>query len=352
MTVQRKRCCTDRTHDTNDEWEVCHECSSTIVRCVTCGRRALDDLGTCGACLGFRVRAQVGHQCHVGDTLSVPFTVTNESEMTIYVQEGEGPRLISIPARRSVDLASKIEVHKSGDVLLENFRLSVRVGRPDAEVFVYDAVPIPVAKALLASKEPGSIALHVHGNVGAGAEVSAGKVLELGRSAAPSPTRETELRMEPWPGEPADERTPLLDRGLVVQLRGAGSGGEVTRRFSRKAGLVLGREGKGVAPDVPWYVSAQSALSEEAKQEVSRRHAILSVRAGRLWLKDISTNGTWVDGQQLHKTEAVLREGSTLAPWNYQDGPFRDLGCWLVRFLGGHGEPWSAVFVHQRTGGR
>ncbi len=62
---------------------------------------------------------------------------------------------------------------------------------------------------------------------------------------------------------------------------------------------------------------------------ISRVHAVLAVRAGRVYLQDLrSSNGTIVDGEKI-TGEKELREGDRIAIGNYD----------LVLHLGPTGEP-------------
>ena len=50
---------------------------------------------------------------------------------------------------------------------------------------------------------------------------------------------------------------------------------------------------------------------------LSRRHATMDLHDGRAWITDWSTNGTWVNGERLPKSEiSLLADGDHIEPAN------------------------------------
>ena len=173
--------------------------------------------------------------------------------------------------------------------------------------------------------------------------------------ARPGPSSWQSLAFAAFPGFPADRQTPLVDRRVQVLWTSPKTGEEQIARFARRRHLVLGRK---ETPDLPedspafvhlrWYppLHVHPLAPEVANNQVSRVHARLEVRDGRLWLCDLSRNGTAVNGQPVAPGAPVaLRHGDRITPWT--QAHYACLGSWQVQFRPGpDGFARSVVIRH------
>ena len=90
--------------------------------------------------------------------------------------------------------------------------------------------------------------------------------------------------------------------------------------------LGIGREAAGI-PDTYEEQSLSKVVFKS--REISGFHALISVLNGQLTIKDMSTNGTRVNGNLLHKSSQPLKTGDTL-----QIGPFQ-ISVSLMNEVGG-----------------
>lgn len=113
--------------------------------------------------------------------------------------------------------------------------------------------------------------------------------------------------------------------GLVVwrELRAAGRGGDakaIDRPGARL--IVLDGGSSDRPPGSAFTLAAVTAIGRDLDNDlvfvdatVSGRHAVIHLRDGAWWVEDLdSTNGTWVNGQQLRPgAPAIARSGDVLA---------------------------------------
>ncbi len=90
------------------------------------------------------------------------------------------------------------------------------------------------------------------------------------------------------------------------------------RRAPTVGGPIVGRlvivQGKGKGPEIPLpdhpYILGRADLDPN-NTRISRQHAKIFPKGGRLWIEDLSTNGTWVNGERI-RNQAMLNWGDLI----------------------------------------
>ncbi|MEM6402657.1 MAG: FHA domain-containing protein, partial [Cyanobacteria bacterium P01_D01_bin.116] len=102
---------------------------------------------------------------------------------------------------------------------------------------------------------------------------------------------------------------------MEILLTWEDPGNQELQNASRTIPLGIGRELTRI-PDT--YENQSLSKVVFKSREISSFHALISLVNGQLTIKDMSTNGTKVNGSQLHKSSRLIKSGDTL-----QIGPFQ-----------------------------
>ena len=121
--------------------------------------------------------------------------------------------------------------------------------------------------------------------------------------------------------EAADRMSPVLDSSFAWPTGATAQGAVYIRDrqtgAARAVGVVCGTSaslGRGGDPAVAWWLQP-SPYDAHQHGRLSRQHALLALHDNRAWITDWSTNGTWLNGERLSRSEnSLVADGDRLEP--------------------------------------
>jgi hypothetical protein len=117
---------------------------------------------------------------------------------------------------------------------------------------------------------------------------------------------------------PRPNDAPAADRLTTVLWQDPESGKVHELDFRSKSRLVFGRNRPAKDPDVDGMMRVlpvESGRDDQANRAMSGQHFAVTLRDGRLWLVDLSQNGTLLDGRRVTARQPIaLAHGQRISP--------------------------------------
>lgn len=339
--------CCRRTLEQLPEAGFCVTCARAVVRCTRCGQAVRGD-GSCQRCLRVRVAAESALEVGHANLADFRIKVSNVGESAMWL-EAVRWRGVADDATQAVAVRAPLAPNEertfhltgisvgSAERIAAELTLVVGQGRGDLhELRSHDLMLGTVRRQSDAPAIGGDI------HLGGGAQLVMGDYALGQTPSAPTPISFMPVAMTPV-SEPAGVETPVADRTMRLIWTDPRSKDERIHHFGWRPTMRLGRVratragGPGdEGNDLCWHAPLDgSDTRRRLAAEVSRSHARLLVRSGRVYLMDAgSTNGTTINGERLvPHTPRALRHGDVIAPWDAaKDAKYSTLGHWRVQF--------------------
>jgi hypothetical protein len=173
-----------------------------------------------------------------------------------------------------------------------------------------------VALGDAAPAAPTTVSLNVGGNL----SVSGAGDVRVGAppiDAFPAIPTRANLDLRPIRA-PQPNDAPAADRLTTVLWQDPESGKVHELDFRSKSRLVFGRNRPAKDPDVDGMMRVlpvESGRDDQANRAMSGQHFAVTLRDGRLWLVDLSQNGTLLDGRRVTARQPIaLAHGQRISP--------------------------------------